>query len=196
MDRRVPTTTESAGPRRKERRAPTLRARAGPRHKECQAPTQSAGERAPERTAGPRHKAPGPDTQKERRSPTQSAGPRHSEGEPGHDTNRRAPTQRAPGPDTKKECRAPTQSAGPQQPLTCDSAMCSSKKAKLATIHPIYFCPCCLGSVLVYFFCFFLLRCRGAASISGLRCLTKTLQICCDIKKGCLLYVPACTALQ
>ena len=36
-----------------------------------------------------------------------------------------------------------------------------------------------------------LLRCRGAASISGLRCLTMTVQICCDIEKGRLLYVPA-----
>ena len=32
---------------------------------------------------------------------------------------------------------------------------------------------------------------QGAASISGLRCLTKTVQICCDIEKGRLLYVPA-----
>ena len=29
-----------------------------------------------------------------------------------------------------------------------DSAMCSSK-AKLATVQPMYFCPHCLGSVLV-----------------------------------------------
>ena len=34
---------------------------------------------------------------------------------------------------------------------------------------------------------------RGAASISGLRCLTKTVQVCCDIEQGRLLYVPACT---
>ena len=29
--------------------------------------------------------------------------------------------------------------------------------------------------------------CRGAAaaSMSGLRCLTKTVQLCCDIEKGC-----------
>ena len=30
----------------------------------------------------------------------------------------------------------------------------------------------------------------GAASISGPRCLTKTVQICCYIEKGRLLYVP------
>ena len=30
---------------------------------------------------------------------------------------------------------------------------------------------------------------QGAASISGLRCLTKTVQICCDMKKGRLLHV-------
>ena len=37
-----------------------------------------------------------------------------------------------------------------QQPLTRDSAICNSKEAKLATIHPMEFCPYCLGSVLVY----------------------------------------------
>ena len=34
-------------------------------------------------------------------------------------------------------------------------------------------------------------HCMGAASISELRCLTKTVQICCDMKKGRLLHVPA-----
>ena len=34
---------------------------------------------------------------------------------------------------------------------------------------------------------------RGAASISGLRCLAKTVQFCCDIGRGRLIYVPACT---
>ena len=41
------------------------------------------------------------------------------------------------------------------------------------------------------FLLFPILSCRGAASISGLRCLTKTVQICCDIEKGSLLYAPA-----
>ena len=100
--------TKSAGPRR----APTLRARAGPRHKECRAPT----ERVQERTGGPRHKAPGPDTQKGRRAPTQSAGPQHSEGGRAmtqsawrRHKERRAPTlspAQSTGPDTK--------SAGPR----------------------------------------------------------------------------------
>ena len=37
----------------------------------------------------------------------------------------------------------------------------------------------------------FFSECRRAASISGLRCLTKAVQICCDMKKGRLLHVPA-----
>ena len=36
-----------------------------------------------------------------------------------------------------------------KQPLTRDRAMCNSKEAKLATVQPMYFCPHCLGSVLV-----------------------------------------------
>ena len=39
----------------------------------------------------------------------------------------------------------------------------------------------------------FLFNRRGAASISGLRCLAKTVQFCCDIGRGRLIYVPACT---
>ena len=35
------------------------------------------------------------------------------------------------------------------------------------------------------------LNAGGAARNSGLRCLTKTVQISCDIEKGRLLYVPA-----
>ena len=39
-------------------------------------------------------------------------------------------------------------------------------------------------------------RCRGAANISGLCCQTKTVQICCDMKTGRLLHVPATKAAQ
>ena len=38
-----------------------------------------------------------------------------------------------------------------QQPSTRDSAMSNSKETNFAAIQPMYFCPYCLGSVLVEF---------------------------------------------
>ena len=149
--------------------------------RESRAPTQISAPRHRERrsrhkTAGARRaltqKAPGP---KER--PTQIAAPRRRERRPRHKTagvpkrERRAPTQRPLGSESAgarhRERQAPIccsprlplksclynvgSMSCAQQPLTRDSAMCNSKEAKRATFQPMYFCPCCLGSVLVYF---------------------------------------------
>ena len=50
-------------------------------------------------------------------------------------------------------------------------------------LSPVYFFP---SSVFPF-------NRGGAANISGLRCRTKTVQICCGIERGRLLYVLACT---
>ena len=58
-----------------------------------------------------------------------------------------------------------------QQTLTRDNAMCSSKKAKIATFQPMYFCPHCLGSVLVIYLFFVLhLSWTGAVKSNLLFC--------------------------